>query len=109
MAREMVEPTDALQNLVKHEIQPRYRQLALIINALVGKKVPESTIRLCGQSIVGQCLFYHHARPMLERLHPDDSYDADSIDRRAEHIFEFSLAALRGMTFNTKKVKGRKI
>ena len=46
-------------------------------------------------SLIGQCLIYRHARPMVERLCPGTMASPDAIDRTAEVIFQFSLAALR--------------
>ena len=95
MAREMIEPTRALDALVEDSIRPNARQLAMIVGELLGGKATEETVRLCGVSIVSQCLFYCHCRPVMTRLFPEQRYGAKEIEQLAEHITRFSLAALR--------------
>jgi AcrR family transcriptional regulator len=97
MSREMVEPTGALDDLVHQEIQPRYRDLGEIIRGIGGKNSDENLVRHCVQSVVAQCVFYHHARPMLERLEPSQQFDKATVEERAEYIYRFSLAAIRAM------------
>jgi len=109
MSREMFQPTAALDDLVKHEIKPRYCELGEIISQLLGPGADEQLIRRCGESVVGQCIFFHHARPMLERLHPEDKFDSAAIEERAEHIFRFSLAAMKGLARGLKEVTHRSL
>jgi TetR/AcrR family transcriptional regulator, regulator of cefoperazone and chloramphenicol sensitivity len=97
MSREMVEPTRALDYLIRHEIGPRRDQLNQTLRQIVGRGASEKLLRHCTQSIVGQCAFYHHARPMIERLYPQQKFDAGGVRERAESIYQFTLAALRGL------------
>lgn len=97
MAREMVDPTRALDRLVRESIRPNAMQLSAILRDLVGDNVPEERLRLAGMSIVGQILFYCHCQPVVKRLFPDSPYDAGQLERLTRHITEFSLAALRGL------------
>ncbi|MBL9175473.1 MAG: CerR family C-terminal domain-containing protein [Verrucomicrobiales bacterium] len=94
MAREMVEPTDALNRLVREFIQPQADLLRDILRDLLPASIDPETSRLCALSIVGQILFYAHCRPVLQRLKPEGSFDRLELDRLARHITEFSLAAL---------------
>ncbi|HAB16580.1 MAG TPA: CerR family C-terminal domain-containing protein [Verrucomicrobiota bacterium] len=95
MAREMVEPTAALDRLVREVIQPQANLLATIVRALLPPGTDQTTARLCGLSIVGQILFYAHCRPVITRLEPRRAYDLVELDRLTSHITRFSLAALR--------------
>lgn len=95
MTREMVDPTDALDRLVKEAIRPDAERLMAIMRAMLGPDLPASTIRLCGMSVVGQILFYCHCQPVIRRLFPDLPADASRVDELAEHITRFSLAALK--------------
>jgi AcrR family transcriptional regulator len=97
MAREMVEPTAVLQKIADQGVKPRLQLLAGIIRSVVGPDVPDVVVRRCARSIVGQTLFYHFARPMLERVFPDERLDASAIDSLAAHIAEFSLGGLLAM------------
>jgi AcrR family transcriptional regulator len=95
MAREMVEPTGALDILAESFARPQYQRLSGILRELLGPVMSDETIRLCAASIVGQCLFYKQCRPMIERLMPEQKYDEASLGALAAHISAFSLGAVR--------------
>lgn len=97
ISREMVEPTGALDALVKEEIQPQAEALSSIVRQLAGRAASEEFIRWCGCSIVSQCVFYHHCQPVICRLFPKQKFDLEEIERLAGHITRFSLAALHQM------------
>jgi hypothetical protein len=46
-------------------------------------------------SIVGQCLFYHFADPVIRNLLGPGQYDNLDIEKLANHICDFSLSALK--------------
>ncbi|MBM4309956.1 MAG: DUF1956 domain-containing protein [Deltaproteobacteria bacterium] len=97
MAREMMEPTSALQIIVKEIIRPRQEQLSAIIRALLQKAADETLIRRCCFSIVGQCLYYRSARVVAQELQPGLVFDEKAVDAIADHITLFTLQALRGI------------
>jgi hypothetical protein len=45
--------------------------------------------------VVGQCLFYFYARPIILRLHPEQLFGPADIEALARHITGFCPAALR--------------
>ncbi|MBX3734423.1 MAG: CerR family C-terminal domain-containing protein [Verrucomicrobiae bacterium] len=94
MAREMVEPTGALNRMVREYIQPQADLLRDLLRDLLPPGTDPSQTRLCGLSIVGQILFYAHCRPVLQRLQPSGAFTHPPLDTLAEHITAFSLAAL---------------
>jgi len=102
MAREMIEPTGALDGIVKDDIRPMSVVLMSIMGDLLGKKADDKTKRLCAMSIVSQVLFYHHCRPVVVRLFPDTKFDEATIAALADHITNFSLAALQQINANAK-------
>lgn len=95
MAREMTEPSTALAGVVENSVRPIYRALLAIVSDLLGPDAPTQVARLCASSVVGQCLHYFHARPVLKLLNPDLTYGPDAIERWAAHITEFSLGGIR--------------
>ena len=95
IAREMIDPTSALDAVVREKIRPQSEQLAKIVRALLGRGVSEGQVRLCCFSIVSQCLFYHHCRPVVARLFPAQKFSPRDIEKIADHITQFSLAALQ--------------
>ena len=94
-SRELAEPTAALDDLVREVIVPLSKRLHDIVRTLLGPKVSEERVRLAQLSIVGQCLLYHHHRPVLERLFGPKAMTSRDIERLARHITEFSLGAIR--------------
>jgi len=95
MSREMVEPTGALDRLLKERLRPMADQLRGIVSEILGCPAGEEKVRLCTFSIVSQCVFYHHCRTMILRLFPEQQLDAAAAEQLADHITRFSLAALR--------------
>jgi hypothetical protein len=51
-------------------------------------------LRLTAFSIVGQCLFYHFADPVIQNLLTDKQYSELDIAKVAEHILQFSLSSI---------------
>ncbi|MEI9894827.1 MAG: CerR family C-terminal domain-containing protein [Chthoniobacter sp.] len=95
MAREMTEPTDALDILVEESMRPRARELQQIIKELTGGKLSQDREWMICFSVVSQCLFYLHDRPLIERLYPKLATQPPTIEELVEHICSFSLAAIR--------------
>jgi AcrR family transcriptional regulator len=94
IAREMVEPTPALDSLVREVARPLHDELTSIVRELLGPAADDEAVRLSVLSIMGQCVYYHHARTVLERLHPQARTD---VARLVAHITNFSLQALDGL------------
>jgi AcrR family transcriptional regulator len=94
MARELADPTPALDKIVREAIAPLHKFLGQLVREIVGDKVGEAELRRCVHSILGQCLFYRHSHPVLQRLYPKLRYDRKEIEAIGEHIAEFSLAGI---------------
>ncbi|SRR5579871_1288553 len=94
IAREIAQPSGMLDRLYEEEVRPRHEYLENLVREIAGPAVPRGRIRMCVFSIVGQCMFYRNARPVLAALYPKERMDPGRI---AEHITEFSLDALREM------------
>lgn len=100
MARELADPTPALDQIVRDAIAPLHEFLGKLVREVVGDKVSKAKRRRCVHSILGQCLFYRHSYPVLQRLHPTLRYNQSEIKAIADHISEFSLLALNQLTEN---------
>ena len=104
IAREMVEPTNALKRLIDDVFQPQLETLTAIMRALLVGPVSRAQLRLCAWSIFGQCLFYRHSRVVIDRMQPEQKFDAEEIERLADHITEFSLGALKELARKNARV-----
>ena len=99
MLREMIEPTSALDSLVEERIRPMAGELWKIVAELMDGDPQDERVRLCAFSVVSQCVFYHHCRPVMSRLFPGQKPpEPEDIKRLADHIAGFSLAAIRGLS-----------
>jgi TetR/AcrR family transcriptional regulator, regulator of cefoperazone and chloramphenicol sensitivity len=107
MAREMIEPTRALDTLVAEIARPVHQELASIVRELLGSSAGKDAVRLCTLSILSQCVYYHHARSVLSRLYPEQEYGSENIAHLANHITQFSLGALR-RAYGNGRVAGAK-
>lgn len=95
MAREMTQPTDALDDLIEECIRPCSRDLESVITELTGGKLSKDREWMLAFSVVSQCLFYLHDRPLIERLYPKLAIQPPTIEQLVEHIHAFSLVAIR--------------
>jgi hypothetical protein len=95
IAREMVEPTRALDSLLEEVARPLHRELVAIVRQVLGPAANDHDVRFCALSIMGQCVYYHHARTVLTRLYPEQGHGIEDVARLVDHITEFSLAGLR--------------
>lgn len=95
MSREMIDPTAALDALVKEVTKPMAEGLRTIIAALGGPGLAEPHLSMCAMSVVSQVLFYHHCRPVIVRMMPEFPVGERAVETLAQHITKFCLAALQ--------------
>lgn len=100
LAREITDPTPALDRVIDISIRPRLQLLREIVPAILGPGWPPADIARCIQSIMGQCLSYRHSRSLIDRLYPEIVAGPEEMRRTAEHIAKFSLAALKQFSAN---------
>lgn len=98
MMREMANPTAACAELVQSSIRPQFEILLEILRELLPADVSQEQLRLTAFSIVGQCLFYHFADPVIRNLLSASDYSDLDINRLARHIADFSLASIQRPT-----------
>src|SRR5215471_17151541 len=104
MAREMANPTTALDELVEKNIRPfRDEFLLPTLRELTGGRVSRRQLIYMGSSIMGQCVYFLQARPIIERLNPDFKIGESEIAEIGEHITRFSLAAIAELTRQARR------
>src|SRR6476620_4279342 len=94
MMREMANPTAACAALVQSSIKPQFEILISILRELMPEDASADQLQLTAFSIVGQCLFYHFADPVIRNLLTDKQYSELDIATIAQHILRFSLASI---------------
>jgi TetR/AcrR family transcriptional regulator, regulator of cefoperazone and chloramphenicol sensitivity len=100
MAHELAHPTPALAVVVEHVIRPKARLLYRIVGEIIGRPALDQKTRLCAHSIIGQVVHYIHARPVIGMLWPELTMTPETMEVIANHIADFSLAALKGLERN---------
>lgn len=95
MAREMVDPTGAMDEMFEAFMRPQLQALERIIGAVVGRELDARTMGHCIESVVPQIVFHILCQPVIRRLHPARRYDQADIQEIARHIARFSVAGIR--------------
>jgi AcrR family transcriptional regulator len=104
LAREMANPTAALDELVEKNIRPfRDEFLLPTLRELTAGRFNRRELNYIGASIMAQCHYYLQSRPIFERLVPDFKIDKSEIREIAEHITRFSLAGIAELTRQARR------
>lgn len=98
IAREIVDPTKALDEIIETAIAPQFALLTEIVQQILGFSADKVVVQRCLLSIFGQCLMFKHSRSIIDRLYPELIANDSAIQAGAEHITQFSLAALTRLT-----------
>ena len=101
LARELIDPTPALDGFVRRRWRANHAQLADIIRALLGPEATPEAVRLCTLSVISQCVFYRNSAAVVSRLYPE-LVPSREIERLADHVTRFSLEAMHGLARNGK-------
>jgi AcrR family transcriptional regulator len=96
MAREFIEPTTAFDQMIEEAIKPLYQSLSAILKTLMGNGVDEERVRMCLMSIVGQCIYYFHVRPVIEKIYQREFGPGD-LEQLSDHITRFSLGGIEAL------------
>jgi AcrR family transcriptional regulator len=97
LARELFDPTPAFDLQFKTALAPMLQRMEATVGEIGEHKLTDRQLHSATLSIVGQCTFYHHSRPLIARLYPDQGYDSAEIERIADHITDFSIAGINAL------------
>jgi AcrR family transcriptional regulator len=106
MAREMMEPTAALDEMVEQTIKPEFEFISQIVRDLTGLPRGDGRVPLCVNSVIGQVLFYRHAQAVVNRLQPEQKFEPKDLEALANHITDFSCRTLEGSKKGASSKKG---
>lgn len=94
MAREMSDPSPALNLVIDEYIAPKSRILASLVTQLRPDLRENPNLFLYIASIVGQCLHYRMTLPVTLSILKKSDMTPELLDTIAAHIADFSLKAL---------------
>jgi AcrR family transcriptional regulator len=100
LAHELIDPTPALDRLVRRRMRANHDQIGAIIRELAPGASVEA-VQLATLSVIAQCVFYRHSAAIVSRLYPDLDA-AGEIDRLADHVTRFSLAGITTLSQRRK-------
>jgi AcrR family transcriptional regulator len=94
MMRELAHPSEACAEVVRSFIREQFQILQGILSELVPGEVTEAKRHLITFGIVGQCLHYRIADPVIRLLVPAEEFATYKVQLLAEHVTGWTLAAL---------------
>jgi TetR/AcrR family transcriptional regulator, regulator of cefoperazone and chloramphenicol sensitivity len=106
IAREMMEPTAALDLIIEKGIKPSGERLNRLVGDVLGLPPGDERVLLCAGTIQGLCLWHRTSRSVAERLVPDLRYTPDVIDGIAEFVSNFALAGMRAALIGQNEHEG---
>jgi AcrR family transcriptional regulator len=109
IAREMLDPTPALDGLANAFVRPQALALCEIVGEIAGMGPASAAVQRCAVSIVSQCMNLHFQRHVLRRVFPDLPLTLDALDGLVRHILVFSLDGLRAAAAGDTKPRSRAV
>jgi len=95
IAREFLNPTPAFDNIVETYIRPQKNILSAIVSDVSGGKLDQDAILSCAVSIIGQCIYYTFAAPIIEKIAENPVPIEKNLDFLSDHVFRFSLGGIQ--------------
>jgi AcrR family transcriptional regulator len=106
MTHEVANPTPALDVIFEQVLQPRLTYVGGIVAALLGCPQEDPRVLRCVGSVFGQCQVYQWSH-VRDRLMKDKPFTPEKIEELSEHVFEFSLAGIRGLAIRSGRDEGQ--
>jgi len=102
IAREMTEPTPALDLIIEKGIRPAAERLTRLVSEVTGLPVSDPRVRMGAGAIQGLCIWYRSSRVVAERMFPELQFTPERIDQVADFVTEYSLAGIRALVQNKR-------
>jgi AcrR family transcriptional regulator len=102
IAREMMEPTPALDLIIEKGIKPAGERLNKLVSEVLGLPANDQRLLLSASTIQGLCIWYRSSRTVAERMFPELRFTPEVIDGIAEFVANFSLAGMRAVAQEEK-------
>lgn len=103
IAREFIDPTPAFEDIVETCIKPQKNILVQILSDLTQNRMPPEKLFPCAVSIMGQCVYYAFAGPIVRKLSENIIPDEAHIGFLSDHVFRFSLGGIQKIVSEAQK------
>ncbi len=90
MSRELTRPSEACRAVAQESIRPEFSKLDAVLAEIL-PQASEVERHLIIFSIVGQCLHYKYAAPIIRSLVTDQEYETYQPELLAKHIIKLTL------------------
>ncbi len=94
IARELLDPSPAFEAVLDRYIKPHKDMLVAIIIDIMGTDPGPEKLMPCAISIIGQCIYYALASPVIRKISADNAPTEENLDRLAEFVWLFSLGGI---------------
>ena len=101
--REMMAPTEHLDELVEKFTRPDNDELSAIIREILGENAPDALVRDSLASVGGQIFYYLAFWPVFSRVYPEHPGIPNYKEPLVDHIMRFSMAGLRAIRETLEK------
>ena len=101
IARELLDPSPAFEAVIDRYIKPHRDLLLAIIGDIMGVDPGPTKLMPCVISIIGQCIYYAMASPVILKISADNAPTEDNLDRLAEFVWHFSLGGIAAIQETT--------
>jgi AcrR family transcriptional regulator len=98
IARELLAPTPAFENILDRYIKPHKELLTEILVAIIGLNPGPQVLLPLAVSIIGQCIYYAFAAPVIKRITGDETPLEARLDQLAAFVWQFSLGGIAQIT-----------
>ncbi|MGB5232181.1 MAG: CerR family C-terminal domain-containing protein [Desulfoprunum sp.] len=97
IARELLDPSPAFEAVLDQYIKPHKELLLTILVGIIGKHRGPEVLLPCAVSIIGQCLYYALAAPVVKRITGSEIPIETQLDRLSDFVWRFSLGGIAGI------------
>ena len=101
IAREILDPSPAFEAVLDRYIKPHRDLLVVILQDIAGSGCGPEKLLPCAISIIGQCIYYAIASPVIRIISIDNAPTEDNLDRLADFVWHFSLGGIAAISLPT--------
>ncbi len=106
IARELLDPTPTFEAILEKYIKPHKDLLLTIIVGIMGENPGPRILLPCAISIIGQCIYYALAAPVIRKIAEENAPTDGNLDRLAESVWLFSLGGIDRIRRDSAPVPG---
>lgn len=96
--RELLDPSPAFETVLDRYIKPHRDLLLAILRDIAGSSCGTEKLLPCAISIIGQCIYYSMASPVIRKVSADNAPTEANLDRLADFVWRFSLGGIAAIS-----------